>query len=416
MADGTTPRRGWYTVQDVLRLLQVKPHVLRYWEQTLPLVRGTRDDAGHRIWSAAQVRMLLRIHHMVVRRGVSVAAAGEAILREATGEGAGVKAGLEHVRSALVVMLLRLQGGGALPRGDDSAGEKQASAGDPLPAELALEPLIHQGLVPPPLPRWRRGVQGPVVVRDRLLQPGVATPAALIVWSHLYARGNPRDIARHVAALVRYRLQDNRTYADLDQVILAVPAEHETMYRREAGDISFHLPIHPARFNNAIWSAPVPGILTALVADSRLDRHLQERNLDQVLLWAADNPHSLADSRLAAAASTRPVGLALGVVCDGSAVRGLSENVAIDLPRWRSQYQRTLAAGRWRTGAVGRPVMRESTDADILTSGDRYDLWIQDLLRVDPALVAVEQAPRPAPWRGAFWLDQLPLIWPELAF
>ncbi|MFW5827813.1 MAG: MerR family transcriptional regulator, partial [Alkalispirochaeta sp.] len=35
-----------YEAREVLRILGVKPHVLRYWEQSLPLIRPGRNESG----------------------------------------------------------------------------------------------------------------------------------------------------------------------------------------------------------------------------------------------------------------------------------------------------------------------------------------------------------------------------------
>lgn len=118
--------RRSYEVQEVLRLLGVKAHVLRYWEQSLPLIRSRRNEAGHRVWSAAQVRMLLRIRHLVLRRGMSVAAAGNAILYEAEPGPADTKARLESLRAGLITLLLRSRA--ELARASRSAPERERPA------------------------------------------------------------------------------------------------------------------------------------------------------------------------------------------------------------------------------------------------------------------------------------------------
>jgi len=97
-----------YGSRDLLKLLDIKPHVLRYWEQLLPLVRSDRDESGHRVWSAAQVRMLWRLRHLIVDRGMAVQAAGELLLQEGETAPGNVKARLEALRTELLDALHRI--------------------------------------------------------------------------------------------------------------------------------------------------------------------------------------------------------------------------------------------------------------------------------------------------------------------
>lgn len=113
-----------YSSREVLNILDVRAHVLRYWEQTLPIVRATRDDTGHRIFTAAQVRMLQRIRHLVVDRGISVNAAGQALVAEAGTTYASVKGNLEAVREELIGALRAIRASGEVARTGESVATR----------------------------------------------------------------------------------------------------------------------------------------------------------------------------------------------------------------------------------------------------------------------------------------------------
>jgi DNA-binding transcriptional MerR regulator len=124
--EGRTYRSG-YVAREVLSILNVKPHVLRYWEQSLPLIRPRRNESGHRVWSAVQVRMLLRLRHLIVRRGMSVGAAGDALIYEADERHADTKAQLESLRAQLLsalaaVRLAAVRRAATIEAADDQTG------------------------------------------------------------------------------------------------------------------------------------------------------------------------------------------------------------------------------------------------------------------------------------------------------
>ena len=59
-------------IGEVAEALGVAPHVLRYWEQELPLRLSDRNRGGHRVYSEDDVDKLTRVKRLVVDQGVSV--------------------------------------------------------------------------------------------------------------------------------------------------------------------------------------------------------------------------------------------------------------------------------------------------------------------------------------------------------
>jgi DNA-binding transcriptional MerR regulator len=98
-----------YSLGAVCRLLEIKPHVLRYWEQEIDILSPEKDHGGRRVYSQSDVQLLFRIRHLVQERGYTVQAAGIKLLEEAEGEGANTKARIHEVRGELLHLLNRLR-------------------------------------------------------------------------------------------------------------------------------------------------------------------------------------------------------------------------------------------------------------------------------------------------------------------
>lgn len=417
------PRPGPYTQRELLPLLRVKPHVLRYWEQTLPLIRSRRDDTGRRIWSAGQVRMLLRVRHLVVERGVSVTAAGDALLREAGGESARLKGGLERVRNALVVLLLKVQsrrnapGVRPIPTEGPAAGQKAVPAGehDGAYEGIRIESLMDQGLIPPApggdasVPRIPL-VSGPVRERqvcfpfaDRELDAGETTTAGTatrLVYSHLFVRGDPASVAAATAALVRYRLKHEVSGGEGVPLVVAAPREHCPVYRKWFSSPALVLPVTDPVLADMRYTAPTLSVMVALAFSRELDQYMRENNSDTILTWAADNPHSPAVDHLSEWARHVPGGVVLGVRRIPGGYR-MNESAGIDLSRWRPRFEETVQCGRWfpeRWGGTGTRWV--------------YRLWLRDLARLGAPGMVLSHAPGPSVWRGSSWFEQVKLVWP----
>lgn len=59
-------------IGDVAEVLGIRPHVIRYWEQELPLKLSDRNRGGQRVYSAEDIDKLARVKLLVVDQGVSV--------------------------------------------------------------------------------------------------------------------------------------------------------------------------------------------------------------------------------------------------------------------------------------------------------------------------------------------------------
>jgi DNA-binding transcriptional MerR regulator len=99
---------GRYTIGEVSRLLQVKPHVLRYWESEIPFLAPQKSASGRRIYSDRELQLLLRLRHLLYERKYTLDGARLAIWSEIEPAHADIKAKIAAVRSDLLTVWAKL--------------------------------------------------------------------------------------------------------------------------------------------------------------------------------------------------------------------------------------------------------------------------------------------------------------------
>ncbi len=69
------------TIGEVSEALDIKPHVLRYWEQQFSLLKPLKRSGGRRYYRPADVALVERIDQLVNQEGYTLKGA-EAVLRQ----------------------------------------------------------------------------------------------------------------------------------------------------------------------------------------------------------------------------------------------------------------------------------------------------------------------------------------------
>src|SRR5438034_8269197 len=59
------PQKLYFRIGEVARLLEVKPHVIRFWEKEFKSLRPKKSAAGQRIFSRKDVERLAAIRHLL---------------------------------------------------------------------------------------------------------------------------------------------------------------------------------------------------------------------------------------------------------------------------------------------------------------------------------------------------------------
>jgi len=97
-----------YTIGEVAEMLSVKPHVLRYWEQEIPFLAPRKGITGRREYSAREVRMLLRLKHLLHENRYTVEGARQRLWEEIEAVPPGVQTLLAEIRDDLLEVWSRL--------------------------------------------------------------------------------------------------------------------------------------------------------------------------------------------------------------------------------------------------------------------------------------------------------------------
>ncbi len=79
-----TPERSkrYHSISEVSELLDVKAHVLRYWETQFPLLRPKKSRGGSRMYQDRDIDLLRSIKEMLYDRGYTIAGAKRRIASE----------------------------------------------------------------------------------------------------------------------------------------------------------------------------------------------------------------------------------------------------------------------------------------------------------------------------------------------
>ncbi|GAB6393285.1 MAG: MerR family transcriptional regulator [Treponematales bacterium] len=91
-----------YGIAQVERLLKVKAHTIRYWEQEIPLVKPRKDFYGRRLYGDREIQLLLRVKHLVHERRFTIEGAREQLYRELSGDYQDIRAAISALRAKLL--------------------------------------------------------------------------------------------------------------------------------------------------------------------------------------------------------------------------------------------------------------------------------------------------------------------------
>src|SRR5437870_1199907 len=88
MADGfaqiDVPKRALFKAAEVCDLIKVQPYVLRSWEAEFPALGVAKTPGGPRVYRRADVEQVVRIKHMLLVEGLTLAGARRRLADEST--------------------------------------------------------------------------------------------------------------------------------------------------------------------------------------------------------------------------------------------------------------------------------------------------------------------------------------------
>ncbi len=66
------PGKRYFTIGEVSELCQVKPHVLRYWEQEFPQLKPVKRRGNRRYYQRHDVIMIRQIRNLLYEQGFTI--------------------------------------------------------------------------------------------------------------------------------------------------------------------------------------------------------------------------------------------------------------------------------------------------------------------------------------------------------
>ena len=76
------PGKRYFTIGEVSELCQVKPHVLRYWEQEFPQLKPVKRRGNRRYYQRHDVLMIRQIRNLLYEQGFTIGGARQQLSGE----------------------------------------------------------------------------------------------------------------------------------------------------------------------------------------------------------------------------------------------------------------------------------------------------------------------------------------------
>lgn len=92
------PRKRYFAIGEVSELCEVKPHVLRYWEQEFPQLKPVKRRGNRRYYQQDDVLMVRRIRSLLYEQGFTIGGARQR-LKEMARAGAPANDGARAVHN-----------------------------------------------------------------------------------------------------------------------------------------------------------------------------------------------------------------------------------------------------------------------------------------------------------------------------
>jgi DNA-binding transcriptional MerR regulator len=121
----TADEKMYRSISEVSELLDVRPHVLRYWETQFSMLRPRKNRAGNRMYRPEEIKLLYAIKDLLYGRRYTIEGAKRSLLAERRAPSGqldmGFKEGarkvlLDEIRSELVRLAAQLREGPAKRR------------------------------------------------------------------------------------------------------------------------------------------------------------------------------------------------------------------------------------------------------------------------------------------------------------
>lgn len=94
-----------YNVNEICKLLDIKPHTLRYWEQEIPMLSQRKSQTGRKVYTKSEMQLLLRIKHLIYDKKYTLQGVKEQLWEDIKNKDPNIKSRINSIRSTLLDML-----------------------------------------------------------------------------------------------------------------------------------------------------------------------------------------------------------------------------------------------------------------------------------------------------------------------
>jgi len=95
------------SISEVSELLDVKPHVLRYWETQFSMLRPRKNRAGNRMYRPDEIKLLYAIKDLLYARRFTIEGAKRSLLAERKTPGGQLEMGFKDASRTVILDEIR---------------------------------------------------------------------------------------------------------------------------------------------------------------------------------------------------------------------------------------------------------------------------------------------------------------------
>lgn len=80
------PEKLYFTIGEVAKLFELKPHVLRYWEQEFPMLSPTKRRGNRRYYQRKDLDVIIQIRTLLYKQGFTIEGARQQLAANSPAE------------------------------------------------------------------------------------------------------------------------------------------------------------------------------------------------------------------------------------------------------------------------------------------------------------------------------------------
>lgn len=96
--------KEYYSIGEVCDLVDLKPHVLRYWESQFGVLSPAKNRSGNRVFRRKEIKLILLVKHLLYEEKYTIEGAKQKLIR-LRGDGELEAAGTRSLDDASVALI-----------------------------------------------------------------------------------------------------------------------------------------------------------------------------------------------------------------------------------------------------------------------------------------------------------------------